>query len=159
FLLAFALLEILGRVHGLRLLRPMTISAAFTLLLYVAAIGVFFPAYFTQAIPLGLALYGPTDVGWLQLLIDSRAVLLDYAVAFMVWCTYRDKLSGSLPLTLAVFAAGAILVWLVEEKSWFYHRLPASILTTLALLYWLSMMPHRTMRPRAALCVAISVII
>ena len=57
----------------------------------------------------------------------------------MLWWTYRDKMTDSaLPLTLAVFAAGAILVSLLEGKSWFYHRLPASILTTLALLYWVS---------------------
>ncbi|MFL5269843.1 MAG: hypothetical protein ACJ8AH_25180 [Stellaceae bacterium] len=160
FLLAFALLEILGHMHGLRLARRMTLSAAFTMLLYVGAIGLFFPAYFTRAIPFGLTLYGPTDVGWPQLLSDSRAVLLADAVAFMLWWTSRDKLSANaLPLTLAVFAAGAILVWLIEEKSWFYHRLPASILTTLALVYWLSTVPRRAMRPRAALCVAISVII
>ena len=160
FLLAFALLEILGRMQGLRLVRRMTISAALTLLVYVAAVLLFFPAYFTSAIPLGLALYGASDIGWLQLLSDSRAVLLADAVAFLLWWTCRDKLTDSaLPLTLAVFAAGAILVWLLEEKSWFYHRLPASILTTLALIFWLSTMPRLAIRPRAAAFVAISVII
>src|SRR5262249_24939388 len=160
FLLAFALLEILGRVHGLRLARRTTLTAAFTMLLYVGAIGLFFPAYFIKAIPLGLALYGPTDVGWLQLLSDSRAVLLADAAAFMLWWISRDKLSErALPLTLAVFATGAILVWLLEEKSRFYHRLPASSLTALALIYWLSTMPGRAMRVRTAFCVAISVIV
>jgi hypothetical protein len=160
FLLAFALLEILGRMRGLRPVRRMTVSAALTLLAYVAAVLLFFPAYFTKAIPLGLALYGASDVTWLQLLSDSRAVLLADAVAFMLWWTYRDKLSDrALPLTLAVFAAGAIVVWLLEEKSWFYHRLPASILTALALTYWVSTMPRPTMRPRAILFVAVSIIV
>jgi hypothetical protein len=160
FFLAFALLEIVGRLRGMRLWRRMTISATLTLLLYIAAILLLFPAYFTSAIPLGLALYGASDVGWLQLLGDSRAVLLADAVAFMLWWTYRDELSDSaLPLALAVFAAGAILVWLLEEKSWFYHRLPASILTTLVLIYWVSTIPQRAQRPRAALFVALSVII
>jgi len=158
FLLAFVLLEILGRMRGLRLVRRMTISAALTLLLYVAAVLLFFPAYFTNAIPLGLALYGASDVGWLQLLSDSRAVLLADAVAFMLWWSSRDKLRDrALPLTLAVFAAGAILVWLLEEKSWFYHRLPASIFTTLALVYWVSVLGRPEIGRRAAFLMVIFV--
>ena len=158
FLLPFALLEIVGSMNGLRLLRPMTISAAVTLLVYIAAVLLFFPAYFTRAIPLGLALYGVSDIGWLQLLGDSRAVLLAEAVAFMLWWIHRDELSDrALPMTLAVFAAGAIVVWLLEEKSWFYHRLPAVILTTLALVYWISAIPRPAMRPRTAVFVAMLV--
>lgn len=160
FLFAFALLEIVGRIHGLWLLRRMTISMALTLLVYAAAVVLFFPAYFTSAIPLGLALYGASDVGWLQLLNDSRAVLLAEAIAFMLWWICRRKLSDhALPLTLTVFAAGAILVWLIEEKSWFYHLLPASILTTLALIYWASAIPRLALQPRAAAFVALSVVI
>src|SRR5262249_952703 len=104
FPLAFVLLEILGRMRGLRLVRRMTISAALTLLLYVAAVLLFFPAYFTNAIPLGLALYGASDVGWLQLLSDSRAVLLADAVAFMLWWSSRAKLRGrALRITCSSF--------------------------------------------------------
>jgi len=160
FLLAFALLEIVGRMRGLRLVRRMTISGTVTMLAYLGAVFLFFPAYFTSAIPLGLALYGASDVGWLQLLSDSRAVLLADGVAFVLWWTYRDKLSDSaLPLTLAVFAAGAILVWLLEEKSWFYHLLPACILTTLALLYWIATMSRPAMGSRSAAFVGMLVIV
>jgi hypothetical protein len=117
----------------------MTLSVVVAVFGYVGVLAVFYPAYFASAIPLGLALYGASDVGWRQLLNDSRAVLLGDAVAFMLWWTCRRRLSDcALPLTLTVFAAGAILVWLLEGKSWFYHRLPASIFTTLALVYWLS---------------------
>jgi hypothetical protein len=160
FLLAFALLEIIGRIHGLRLLRRMTISVAVTMLVYVIVLLAVYPAYFTSAIPLGLALYGASDVGWLQLLGDSRAVLIGDAIALMLWWTNRRKLSDSaLPLILTVFAAGSILVSLLEEKSWFYHRLPASIFTTLALVYWSSVLPRSGMRRRSALYVAILVIV
>jgi hypothetical protein len=142
FLLAFALLEIVGRIYGLRLLRRMTISAAITVLVYFTTLLLLYPVYFTSAIPLGLALYGASDVGWAQLLSDSRAVLLGIVVALMLWLTYRRRVSDSaLPLTLAVFAAGSVLVWLLEDKSWFYHRLPAAIFTTLALLYWVCVLP------------------
>jgi hypothetical protein len=146
------LLEIIGRLKGLRLLRRMTISAAATMLLYVAVLCLFYPAYFTSAIPLGIALYGASDVGWLQLLSDSRAVLLGDAVALALCWIYRRKTCASaLPLTLSVFAAGAILVWLLEDKSWFYHRLPAAILVTLALIYWLSVLPRPGIERRPAL--------
>ncbi|HEY1433700.1 MAG TPA: hypothetical protein VGF39_19040, partial [Stellaceae bacterium] len=62
-------------------------------------------------------------------------------------------------LTLAVFAAGSISVWLLEEKSWFYHRLPASILTTLALLYWLSALPRLGTGRRVTFFMAILVLV
>jgi hypothetical protein len=43
FLLVFALLEIVGRAHGLRLFRRMTISVAVTMIVYVAALLLFYP--------------------------------------------------------------------------------------------------------------------
>jgi hypothetical protein len=156
FLLAFAVLEIVGGIYGLQLLRRMTISAVVTVLAYIAALLLLYPAYFTSAVPLGLALYGASDVGWLQLLNDSRAVLLGDVVALLLWLAYRRKITDSaLPLTLAVFAAGSVLVWLLEGKSWFYHRLPATILTTLALLYWVSAIPRPGMARRSAFFAAI----
>jgi hypothetical protein len=160
FVFAFALLEIVGRMHGLPLVRRMTITAAVTVLVYVGAVLLLYPAYFTSAIPLGLALYGASDVGWLQLLSDGRAVLLGNAAALMLWWIYRRKISDSaLPLAVAVFAAASILIWLLEEKSWFYHRLPASILTTLALLYWVSALLRPEMGRRSAFFVAISAMV
>jgi hypothetical protein len=152
FVIAFALLEIVGRIRGLRLLRRMTISLTVTTLAYGTAVLVLYPAYFTSAIPLGLALYGASDVGWLPLLSDTRVVLFGDMVALMLWWTCRHKMTDSaLPLTLAVFAGGAILVSLLEGKSWFYHRLPASILITLALLYWVSVLPRPGMGRAAAI--------
>jgi len=137
------LLEIVGSVQGLPLVRRTTVSTAVTMLVYIVAVLLLYPAYFSSAIPLGLALYGATDVSWPQLLSDSRALLLGDMIAFVLWWTYRNKVTDSaLPLTLTVFAAGSIVVWLLEGKSWFYHRLPASIFTTLALLYWVSALPR-----------------
>ncbi|MBO0739363.1 MAG: hypothetical protein J2P48_22975 [Alphaproteobacteria bacterium] len=156
FLLAFGLLEIVGRMHGVRLVRRMTIGLAITMLGYIAALCLFYPAYLTSAIPLGLALYGVSDVGWSQLLSDGRPVLVAGAIALLLWWANRRKMSDSaLPLTLAVFAAGSIFVWLLEEKAWFYHRLPACILTTLALVYWVSALPRPQMGRRAAFFTAI----
>jgi hypothetical protein len=160
FLLAFALLEGIGRIRGLRLLRRMTISAAITLLVYIAAILAFHPAYFTDAIPLGLALYGASDSSWLHLLSKERGVLLAAAVAFMLWWRYRDKLSDMvLPLTMAVFAAGSILVWLLERKAWFYHLLPASILATLTLIYFVSAMLRLAIGSSTTICVGLYAIV
>jgi hypothetical protein len=139
FLIAFALLELIGALHGQRLVRRLTISAATTVAVYIAAILWFEPAYVTDALPLGIALYGASDVSWLQLVRESRAVLLGDVVAVALWWIYRRRVTDSaVPMTLAVFAAGSILVWFLEGKAWFYHRLPASIITTLALLYWVS---------------------
>jgi len=160
YLLAFAWLEAVGRIHGLRFFRRMTISAGITLLVYIAAVLAFYPAYFTSAIPLGLDLYGASDSRWLPLLSDGRAVLLAVAVVFMLWWRHRDKFNDrALPLTMAVFAAGSILIWLLERKSWFYHRLPASILATLALVYWVSAMLRSEIGSRATVRMAVFVVV
>src|SRR5215471_10811087 len=74
FLIAFALLELVGALNGQRPLRRLTLSAATTVAAYTSAILWFEPAYVTDAVPLGIALYGASDVSWLELVRESRAV-------------------------------------------------------------------------------------
>ena len=42
----------------------------------------------------------------------------------------------SLMLTLTVFAATSTVICFVDGKDWYYHRLPATVTTVLALLLW-----------------------
>jgi hypothetical protein len=57
---------------------------------------------------------------------------------------------ANLMLTLVVFAVIATAVCLMDGKDWFYHRLPATIATVLALMCWVaSALLHRSNSRRA----------
>ena len=54
-------------------------------------------------------------------------------------------------LTLVVFAITSTAICFMDGKDWFYHRLPATIATILALLCWAaSVLVHRRPADRRA---------
>jgi hypothetical protein len=134
---AFAVLECLALTRGLRPWRIMPLTAGFTLVGYAALVTILCPAYLRRAVPMALALYGATDVPFLTLLLDSAMLISGLAVtAVLLWIRRRKLPDSGLMLTLVVFAATSIVVCFVDGKDWYYHRLPATVATVLALLLW-----------------------
>jgi hypothetical protein len=137
YLIGFAALEGVALARGLRPWRPETIAAALVLALYAAAVVLIYPVYFSFIIPLTLDLYGASDVSFTSLLLQSHNLLLGEAIiVLLIGARFGRKRGDPLLLTLAVFAGGAIVAYLVQDKDWFYHRLPATIVVVLALAYW-----------------------
>jgi hypothetical protein len=135
--LVLGLLECLAFAWGLRPWRSMSISAGVTIAAYVAAVIVIYPAYVERAVPLAIALYGATDTPLTDMVWDNVPVMLgEAAVLLLYWTTRRQARESSLVLTLGVFAIGSTLVCFLDGKNWFYHRLPATVATVLALLIW-----------------------
>ena len=133
----FVALEGAALFYGLRPWRAMPLAAALTMAVYGAAVALICPAYLARAVPLALALYGGTDVAFLQLLTDSGVLIGGEIVAFSLWLhARRDLPERHVLLALVVFAAASTVVCFVDGKDWFYHRLPATIATILALLCW-----------------------
>jgi hypothetical protein len=133
----FAVLECVALTRGLRPWRRMPIAAGTTLVGYAGLVAILCPAYLRRAVPMALALYGATDVSFLTLLADSALVLGGQAVAiFLLWLRRRSLTDYSLMLTLVVFAAMSTIICFVDGKDWYYHRLPATVITVLALLLW-----------------------
>jgi hypothetical protein len=133
----FIVLECLALWRGLSPFRTKPIAAGATLLVYAGLVALFCPAYLRRAVPLALALYGATDVPFRHLLLDSLRLILGQAVALGLWWTRRRRVpEGSLVLTLVVFAITSTVICFMDGKDWFYHRLPATIATVLALLCW-----------------------
>lgn len=134
---AFAVLECLAATRGLRPWRAMPLAAGATLLAYAGLVAVLCPAYLRQAVPLALALYGATDVPFQTLLGDSALLIGGLGVAAApLWPRRRELAAHGLMLTLVAFAASSTAVCLFDGKDWYYHRLPATIATVLALLLW-----------------------
>jgi hypothetical protein len=146
YALVFVTVEILALARGFRPVRIGTVAAVVTMALYGLLVVIFCPAFLDKAVPLALALYGGTDTALSALLCDSWRVLAGLAVTMLLCWTSRDALRRREPfmrmliLTLAAFAAGASLSFVLEAKNWFYHRLPATVATLLALFAWMAVM-------------------
>jgi hypothetical protein len=140
----FVVLECLALSRGLTPFRTKSVAAAVTLLAYAGLVALFCPAYLRRAVPLALALYGATDMPLRHLLSDSLRLMCGEAVALLLWWRGRRGPYANLMLTLVVFAITSTVICFIDGKDWFYHRLPATIATILALLCWAtSALVHR----------------
>lgn len=148
----FVVLEGLALLRGLSSFRAKSLAAGVTLLAYAGLVALFCPAYLRRAVPLALALYGATDVPFRHLLLDSLRLMFGQAVALVLWWSRRHRVpEGNLMLTLVVFAITSTAICFIDGKDWFYHRLPATIATVLALLCWAaSALVHRRASTRGA---------
>jgi hypothetical protein len=133
------------------------VAAAVTLGLYGVGVLVFCPAFLEDAVPLALALYGGTDSSGWRLLTESRTMWGGVAVALLLCAVARRTLPGEtllrhLLLSLTAFALAAAISYMLQGKDWFYHSLPATTASVLALLLWaVAVLPRL---PRPALSVA-----
>jgi hypothetical protein len=57
-------------------------------------------------------------------------------VALLLWWRGRRGPNANLMLTLVVFAITSTVICFIDGKDWFYHRLPATVATVLALILW-----------------------
>lgn len=159
----FVVLEGLALTRGLRPWRAMPFAAGTTLVAYVGAIALFFPAYLHRAVPMAIALYGGTDTPFLGLLPDYALLMSGEAVAAtLLWLRRRSRVDYSLLLTLVAFAVTSTVICFIDGKNWYYHRIPATVVTVLALALWsateLRQRRHWLMRlPLAAACCSVLV--
>ncbi len=141
----FVVLEVLAVLRGLNPFRAMPLAAGTTMVAYAGLVALFCPAYLRRAVPLALALYDATNVPLRTLVADSLRLMFGEAVALLLWWNRRHRMpAGNLMLSLVVFAVTATVICFMDGKDWFYHRLPATVATVLALLCWVaSTLMHR----------------
>ncbi|HXA21309.1 MAG TPA: hypothetical protein VNW90_03350 [Acetobacteraceae bacterium] len=153
----FIVLEGLALLRGLSPVRTQSIAAGAALLVYAGLIALICPAYLRRAVPLALALYGASDSPFRHLLIDSLRLMFGQTVALLLWWNRRRRMpEANLMLTLVVFAITSTAICFMDGKDWFYHRLPATIATLLALLCWAaSVLFHRRASSRTAFLPAV----
>ena len=150
YILAIIAIEIMAAIRAHRMMRAAPVAAVLSMGLYGLGVLIFCPAFLEKAVPLALALYGGTDTPCIDILLQSSRLLFGQAVIVMLcWSSHttlarRSSFKRHLLLTLTAFAIGATVVFVLQGKNWFYHRLPATIATLLALFLWLAavMPPH-----------------
>lgn len=150
YILAIIAIEVMAAIRGHRILRAAPIATVFSIGIYGLGVLVFCPAFMEKAVPLALALYGGTDTPSIDILLQSSRLLFGQAVIIVLcWSSHttltrRSPFKRHLLLTLTAFAIGATVVFVLQGKNWFYHRLPATVSTLLALLLWIAaVMPPR----------------
>jgi hypothetical protein len=135
--LVFAALEVVAVTHRIRPWRAAPLAAAATLTFYVGLVACVCPAYLRRAVPMAMALYGATDVSFRALLLTSAPLLAAEGLAIYLWWRDRRTLPhAALMMTGMVFAAISSVVFFIDGKDWFYHRLPATVATLLVLILW-----------------------
>lgn len=148
--IVFVTLEGVALYHGFRPWRAAPIAAAATLAGYVGLVAYLCPAYLRHAVPLALALYGATDVSFGALLLKSLPLLAAEGLAILLW--WRDRRTmphATLLMTAMVFAVLSSVVCFIDGKDWFYHRLPATVMTLLTLILWAASTVHHRMADRS----------
>lgn len=144
YALALVLVEAIGVLRGHRKIRLAPVAFVATTGLYGVAVLVFEPDFLSKAVPLALALYGGTDTSIWHILVESRNLLFGQAVALLL-CWYSQEVLGRhssflrhLYLALVAFSAACTVLFVLQGKDWFYHRLPATNATVLALILFLT---------------------
>lgn len=137
YLLCLATVEVVGWLQrGFRFRLPPFVAFGVAGL-YAAAILIFFPSFIDRAVPLALTLYGGTDAGFLSLLTHSWRLMVGIVLGVaLTFATPRGSPARRVMAVLSGFAVTATAVMFLDGKNWFYHRIPASIVMTLSLIYW-----------------------
>ncbi len=123
---------------------PEYYAAAAVGLAYVASVGLFFPAYVANVLPLGAAVYVPAREGLIALLGSTGSILVLLIVVTAALTSQRPS-PGFVVAMLAALAAA--LGYLAQGKGWVYQAVPAAMFATLAGGFALDERP----RPFAAL--------
>ena len=144
YLLAIIAMEAVALIRGHRTLRAAPIACFVAAGAYGLGVIVFCPAFLEKAVPLALALYGGTDTPCLEIIGQSSRLIFGQAVIVLLcWSSTttlarRSHFKRHLLLALTAFAVAATVVFVLQGKSWFYHRLPATATTMLALFLWIA---------------------
>ena len=146
-LVAIALLPYLVRRAGaLALLKGLEFYTAAALgLAYVALVPLAFPAYVTDILPLGLAVYAPIREP-LAALVAAPGPLCVFVFGAALMRLRRDDLGEPLVAIPALAALGAFAAYLVQGKGWLYQAYPAIALMALAAGLALALKPQTPLR-------------
>ncbi|GHA32433.1 hypothetical protein GCM10007989_30630 [Devosia pacifica] len=158
------LLPALVSAYQARSLRPIFnaehVLAGTIVIAYWLGVWAWFPAFFTDMLPLAAEAY-VSDRGTLLQLVVQPPSLLVLFISLATFALYRREMLTSPYAQWLAAAAGFYLAYLIQGKGFTYHLLPALILATLVLTlrFYSGIKPGITHRAiglatATALCVA-----
>jgi hypothetical protein len=134
FALPFALMVLSAalRQKSWRLLfAPECFAAAGVLVLYVAAIVHFTPAYFSEALPLITDIYVPARES-LYVVLRVPAFLANALLLVAIVVFQRGRVWDARVMVLGVASLGFLATFLIQSKGWMNHAYPGTALALLA---------------------------
>lgn len=152
--LPFAYLLYLQRAAVLRLVfAPENLVIGALVFLYVLAIIRFFPAFIDRAIPVDLAVYGPSRMSALRVARNESTLAMLGAAAAMLLAA-RGRIRKPLLAILGLAACGFAAAYFYQAKCFPYHAYPTIALCMLAAGIALLGGPHPGSRRRVTIAVA-----
>jgi hypothetical protein len=109
-------------------------------LAYAALVVTAFPAYVSDILPLGLAVYAPNRESFFELLSEPGVLLTLVLGAALVILAAR-RLGEPKIAVPALASLGALAAYLVQGKGWLYQAYPALAFMTLAAGFALELSP------------------
>ncbi len=101
--------------------------------LYALWVWIFFPAFFSEVMPLAAAVYVPLKLPLTELLRQPGFLLWSASVVFACWLL-REKTLQPLMLVPLAASAGFAFAYLLQGKGWPYHSFPAVAVSAFALM-------------------------
>lgn len=121
------------------LVRPVLVSGAAVCAAYLVAIAVFSPGFFGVAVPLALRYYH----SYSELQFQPIHLVYGVAVVFAVALTSQPRVAALRCRLLALAGAGAYVAYLVQDRGWPYHFLPAKTFFLLSIAGAVAAVAHR----------------
>ena len=137
FFLVFFAIEIVYAIHYKKisyLFRWDSFIIFFTGVLYLILILLKFPEYINFALPLALETYsGLFNKSFLILLKNNEVFIFFITLFIYLFFAKRDFTIDSKVLLITILSL--FIIYLLQQKGWFYHRLPFFVFTIFFLFY------------------------
>jgi hypothetical protein len=108
--------------------------AAVLLAAYAAFVAVVYPQFFSEMMPLLMAVYIPVKASWARLIVFFATPIWVAALGLVAWLKGRAALRAPFSLLLAA-SAGFSVSYYVQQKGWPYHSYPMLALALIALAF------------------------
>lgn len=137
FFLIFILIELVFIIHKKTLFSIFRIDfliIVFSAFFYVLIITFLFPEYINNIVPLAIETYSDVfNKPYSFLLLKLEFFFCLFLSLYWLFFTKRDLKLPSKVLLSAIFAS--LVIYLLQQKGWSYHRLPLLLISLLFLAY------------------------
>ena len=121
--------------------RPELMALVATSIVYLSAIAIFYPDYYSVIVP-SIFVFSPGfDSHWAKL-VNNVSVIYFLLLSICFFCTYRNLKQRAWLLSLWICAVVSYGIYLLNMKLWYYHFYPFIFFATLLSFEGLSGIVH-----------------
>lgn len=102
--------------------------------IYLAFIFTYFPEYINFAVPLALETYTSLFNKPILILLSNYEMFI-FILSIFIWISFSKKEFNLDIKILLITIISFLFIYLIQQKGWFYHRLPFFLFTLLFIFY------------------------